>query len=323
MPIHRAGDYLPQLPRLLGIDARVREGGMPSHSQLAREFGVSVRTIQRDMDHLRFTLDAPLEYDPRKRGWFYTEHTFFLPSVLVSAEDLLALLLIRQAIEQYSGTPYAEAARRAFTLIERALPERERLGAEWVKSRVAFADFPQAEIQKDVWHAVLESLSSARTLTISYAKPDARAVDREVDPYGLIVSEGNWYLYTYSHERQARRTFLLARIRSAKVSSERFEIPPDFSLTGYVRAGLAGLQVDDQPARTVRITFSKKASQLALERKLHPDQRESWDRHGRLTIELLARAPFKLERRLTAFGDAVEKMVWSCPAASTPAGEPD
>jgi predicted DNA-binding transcriptional regulator YafY len=312
---HRAGDYLPQMPRLLAIDARLREGQKPSHSRLARDFGVSVRTIQRDMDHLRFTLDAPLEYDPSKRGWFYTERTFFLPSVLVGAEDLLALLLIRQAIEQYSGTPYAEAARRAFDLIERALPERERLGAEWVKSRVVFTDFPQAEIRKEVWHAVLESLSSARTLTISYAKPGSRTVDRKVDPYGLIVSEGNWYLYTYSHERQARRTFLLARIRDAKVGSERFEIPSDFSLADYTRSGVAGLQADDEPARTVRITFSKKASRLAVERKLHPDQRETWDRHGHLTIELVARAPFKLKRRIAQFGEGVEKVAWARGAA--------
>ena len=105
-PTHRAGDYLPQLPRLLGIDARLREGAKPSHSRLASEFGVSVRTIQRDLDHLRYTLGAPLEYDARKKGWFYSEATFFLPSVLLSAEDLLALLLIRSGrpVRRYALT---------------------------------------------------------------------------------------------------------------------------------------------------------------------------------------------------------------------------
>ncbi len=310
-PQHRAGDYLPQLPRLLGIDARLREGAKPSHSRLAREFGVSVRTIQRDLDHLRYTIGAPLEYDPRKKGWFYSEATFFLPSVLVSAEDLLALLLIRKAIDQYAGTPYAEAARRAFTLIERALPERERLGAEWVKSRVEFIDFPQAAIAAEVWTTVLEGLRSSQTLLLTYAKPGARAAGRRVDPYGLIVSEGDWYLYTWSHDHQSRRTYLLARIQKAEATGEMFELPADFSLAAYVRAGVAGLQADGEAPKTVRITFSREASAAAAERKLHPDQQETWDRRGRLTIELLALAPFKLQRRLARFGSGVEKVAWS------------
>ena len=308
---HRAGDFLPQLPRLLGIDARLREGKKPSHTRLAREFGVSVRTIQRDLDHLRYTIGAPLEYDPRKKGWFYSEATFFLPSVLVSAEDLLALLLIRKAVDQYANTPYAEAAKRAFALIEQALPVRERLGAEWVQSRVEFIDFPQAPIDGEVWTAVLEGLRSSQTLQLSYAKPGARAAGRRVDPYGLIVSEGDWYLYTWSHDHQARRTYLLARIRKAEATGEVFELPADFSLAGYVRAGVAGLQADGEAPKSVRITFSKEASPAAAERKLHPDQRETWDRRGRLTIELETLAPFKLQRRLASFGAGVEKVVWS------------
>ena len=310
-PLHRPGDYLPQLPRLLGIDARLREGAKPSHSRLAGEFGVSVRTIQRDLDHLRYTIGAPLEYDPRKRGWFYSEATFFLPSVLISAEDILALLLIRKAVDQYANTPYGEAAKRAFSLIEQALPVRERLGAEWVQSRVEFIDFPQAPIDGEVWTAVLEGLRSSQTLQLSYAKPGARAAGRRVDPYGLIVSEGDWYLYTWSHDHQARRTYLLARIRKAEATGEIFELPADFSLAAYVRAGVAGLQADGEAPKTVRITFSKEASAAAAERKLHPDQRETWDRRGRLTIELATLAPFKLQRRLATFGAGVEKVVWS------------
>ena len=220
---HRKGDYLSQPARLLEIDARLREGKHPSHAQLGKELGVSARTIQRDMDYLRDTIGAPLEYDAKQKGWYYTEETFFLPSVLASAQDLQALLLIRQAIGQYEGTPYAEAAKRAFALIEKALPERERLSAEWIRSKVAFTDFPPAEIKKEVWTAVLESLRTQRTLAMTYAKPGTRAARRRVDPYGLIVSEGDWYLYTLDHKSGERRTFLVARIRSGDVTENSFQ----------------------------------------------------------------------------------------------------
>lgn len=309
-PHHRTGDYLSAYARLLKIDAALRAGGRVNHATLAGDLGVSVRTIQRDFDYLRYSLRAPVAYDAKTKSWGYTETTFFLPSLLATADDLLALLLVRQAIEQYSGTPYAEAAKKAFELVEKALPEKGRLAAEWVKSRVAFTDFPPPEIPEAVWRAILESLRTSHTLEIAYAKPGEPAATRRVDPYGLIVSEGNWYLYTHDHPRDARRTFLLPRIESAAVTTDPYTTPADFDLAAYVREGFGGLQADGEPARTVKITFTKEASPAVAERKWHPDQRESRDPEGRLTIELEARALFQLRRRLAAFAAEIESVTW-------------
>lgn len=307
-PAHRPGDYLSAYARLFKIDAALRQGGKVNHATLARNLGVSVRTIQRDFDYLKESLRAPVAYDAKRKSWAYTDETFFLPSLLATADDLLALLLIRQALEQYAGTPYAEAAKKAFGLVERALPQEGRLAAEWVKSRVAFTDFPPPEIPEAVWRALLESLRTSRTLEIAYAKPGGPAETRRVDPYGLIVSEGDWYLYTHDHRRDARRTFLLARIERATTTGDRYEIPADFDLAAYVRAGFAGLQADGEPVRTVRIRFTKGASALGAERKWHQEQREHWDNEGRLTIEFEVGALGKLERRLQAWRSLIEEV---------------
>jgi predicted DNA-binding transcriptional regulator YafY len=309
-PHHRAGDYQTQPARLLEIDARLRAGEQPSHAALAKALGVSVRTIQRDFDHLRYTLGAPLAYDARRKGWRYSEETFSLPAVYVSADDVFALLLIRQALAQYAGTPYAEAAQRAFALVERTLPPRERLAAEWVRERVAFTDFPAPTIRREVWREVVTALRDRRTLRLTYAKPGARPERRSVDPLGLIVSEGDWYLYTWSHHHAARRTYLLSRVRKAEPTGSSFEIPADFDLAAYVQKGFAGLQADGAPPRTVRITFTKEASPLAAERKWHAEQRESWDRQGRLTIEFEVRAPFRVARRLAEAAGQVLRVEW-------------
>ena len=75
-------------------------------------------------------------------------------------------------------------------------------------------------------------------------------------------------------------------------------------------SGGAGLQADGEPVRTVRITFTKEASPVAAERKWQADQKETWDRRGRLTIEFDVRAPFRLVRRLAEAADGVERMEW-------------
>ena len=307
---HRKGDYLSQPARLLEIDARLREGKHPSHAQLGKELGVSARTIQRDMDYLRDTIGAPLEYDAKQKGWYYTEETFFLPSVLASAQDLQALLLIRQAIGQYEGTPYAEAAKRAFALIEKALPERERLSAEWIRSKVAFTDFPPAEIKKEVWAAVLESLRTQRTLAMTYAKPGAKA--RTAQGRSLRADRLRRRLVPV-HARPQDRVppHLLARPDPKRRShgKSHFRHLGYFDLQSYVRKGFGGLQADGEPTRTVRITFKKEASQPAAERKWHPEQRETWDRDGRLTIEIETSALFRVLRRLGGASHWIQRVV--------------
>ena len=99
--------------------------------------------------------------------------------------------------------------------------------------------------------------------------------------------------------------------RRPRSTPERFDLPADFSLAAYVKAGVAGLQADGEATEDRAHHLQQEASPAAVERKLHPDQKETWDRRGRLTIELLALAPFKLERRLARFGGGVEKIVWS------------
>ena len=53
--------FKPQYRRLLFIDRKVRDGSYPNCPSLAREWEVSVKTIQRDIDYLRDELGAPLE----------------------------------------------------------------------------------------------------------------------------------------------------------------------------------------------------------------------------------------------------------------------
>ena len=56
--------YKPQHARLQYIDRMIREKRYPSCADLAEGWEVSERTIQRDLDYLRYELDAPLPIRP-------------------------------------------------------------------------------------------------------------------------------------------------------------------------------------------------------------------------------------------------------------------
>ena len=56
----------PPLERMMRIHTAIASGKHPNASFLSREFEVSTKTIQRDIDLLRDFFGYPLEYDRNK-----------------------------------------------------------------------------------------------------------------------------------------------------------------------------------------------------------------------------------------------------------------
>jgi len=81
--------------------------------------------------------------------------------------------------------------------------------------------------------------------------------EREVDPYSLLYSAGNWYVVGYAHEREDTRIFRLSRIEGRitfKTRAEHdFPAPQDFDLSRYRDRAPWQLQGEEQTA-TVALT---------------------------------------------------------------------
>ena len=82
------------------------------------------------------------------------------------------------------------------------------------------------------------AISRRKTIRFTYYSigRDERS-EREVDPYSLLYSAGNWYVVGYSHEREDTRIFRLSRIEGRitfKTRAEHdFPAPQDFDLSRY------------------------------------------------------------------------------------------
>jgi predicted DNA-binding transcriptional regulator YafY len=71
-----------------------------------------------------------------------------------------------------------------------------------------------------------DAVSSRRAVTFGY-----NDVDRVVDPWGLLLRNGYWYLIGFDHGRGERRTYRIDRIAGRVAiddASEPFERPTDF-----------------------------------------------------------------------------------------------
>lgn len=67
-----------QIERLRYIHESLSSGSYPTTQKLAKDLEASTATISRDIEFLRDRYHAPCEYDPERKGFFYTEPDFQL-----------------------------------------------------------------------------------------------------------------------------------------------------------------------------------------------------------------------------------------------------
>ncbi|MBE6601744.1 MAG: hypothetical protein E7637_04470 [Ruminococcaceae bacterium] len=72
--------------RIQWLHKKMTMNSYPNAQRLAERFGISHRQAQRDMDHLRNKLGAPVAYDKNKKGFYYTK-PYVLPVLLSSDND--------------------------------------------------------------------------------------------------------------------------------------------------------------------------------------------------------------------------------------------
>jgi len=78
---------LSNLHRITWIDGHIRAGRYPNCRTISKQFEISSRQASRDVEYLRYSLGAPIQYCPRNNGYYYEGETFVLPTHFITQEE--------------------------------------------------------------------------------------------------------------------------------------------------------------------------------------------------------------------------------------------
>jgi proteasome accessory factor B len=292
--------YKPQHSRLLFIDRKIGEGGYPNCDSLAKEWEVSRKTIQRDLDYMRYQLEVPLEYAARYRGYHYTEENFKLPALSIKESDLFAIYLAEELLLQHEGTPYFHSLTSVFKKIQDSLPDKTTLESPSENSRFTVFPPPGTTIRHDILESVFKGLRTLHRLKIHYQPPGQSPTSREIDPYHAIRYDGDWYVIGHCHLRDTIRTFSLSRINQASILEEEYVIPATFNFHQITRSrfGVHWGTAEEQ----VKIWFSPKVVPYILERTWHPSQKITYNDDQSLVLSLTVNHMLELKRWVLSWG---------------------
>jgi len=281
-----APKFKPQFRRLLFIDEQIRTGKYPNCFKMGKKWEVSYKTIQRDVDYIKYELGAPIEYDKKRRGFYYTDKTWFLPSVIMSEGDIFALLVGTQAMAMYKGTPVAKELGEIFRKLAACLPDKLTIAPELIFSRFTFSGPPTKAIREDVWKMVVRGLMNQRELEIQYQALYSRHPKAHViHPYHLANLDGEWYLFAYEPRHREIVQFLVGRIESVTVSEHTFKIQANFNMRKLLadRFGRFIHSEKHEPSN-VRLLFDKTLAGYISEKTWHSRQSIKTKRGGMIEL---------------------------------------
>jgi predicted DNA-binding transcriptional regulator YafY len=301
----RTGLYSrPPLERMMRMHARLQSGRYPNCRKLAQELEVSSKTVQRDIDFMRYRLGLPIEYDQLHFGFYYTEPVSSFPNIEISEGELIALYVGQKALAQYKGTSFEAPLSTAFRKITDGL--RDTISVTWsdldsaISFRSAGRSTADVYLFEQLSHAVFKQLE----VRFDYKKPDAaRYEQRYVQPYHLGCVENLWYLFAFDLDRQQLRTFALPRIRDVRVSKTKFRRPLDFSIGKFLGESFGVFAKPTKTKHAVRILFDAFAAPRVEERQWHPSQKIKQLRNGGVELSLTLSNLEEIERWILSWGN--------------------
>lgn len=211
--------------RLFAITLELRARQYTRAEDLAAQFEVSVRTIYRDVEAL-CEAGVPVVSTP---GYGYSlAEGYFLPPLILTADEAGALLLGATFVAEQLDAPYAEAVASARKKVTKILPEATRQEVDSLLDSLRFVGRVRGHAP-----AVAERLAVLRRAVqgheivhIAYHARQGEPTQRDVEPHGLVQVAGVWMLMAYCRSRQDMRAFRLDRMDDLRPTGERFQRRP-------------------------------------------------------------------------------------------------
>ena len=243
-------------------------------SELAQEFNVSERTVHRYIIMLE-EMGIPIYSERGPYGGFSLVRGYKLPPLLFSAEEATVLYMGANLVREVLGQTYDEAVTAATAKLDNVLPDELRQQVADTQRGLIIGDLMSRDYRP--WAETIDRLRQcigdrrrARIIYRSYGNEGD--TEREVDPYGLSLQWGLWYLVAFCRLRGELRTFRVDRIQEAEPLKSTFSRPRDFSLRDYLSRTMSF-----EPAHIVAVQLDARIYGVVRERHGH------WMRLGSVT----------------------------------------
>ena len=212
-----------------------------SGAELAAGLGVDQRTVRRYALRLA-DLGIPVTAERGRYGGYRLLPGYRLPPLMLTDDEAAAVVIGLLAAERL-GQPVAGIS-TALAKIQRVLPAAlsERVAA--LRQTLGFTQYQRKSAVAADTGTVLtlaQAASQHQRVRLRYRSHAEQDSERDLDPYGLVLHSGRWYVTGRDGSSGELRTFRVDRVSEALLSGVSFDPPADFDPVRHVTRSLAAV----------------------------------------------------------------------------------
>lgn len=270
---------------------------------------ISARTIDNDIYDMKFDEElaymAPIEYDRKFRGYYYTDANYSINNLPLKQEDLYALEFACSLLKQFEGIGPVQQFIQSVEKIEDYVNLRNIYGND---------DFLQiVETEKSLSQKgneyltpLLMSIKEQQSVMIHYKGYGHQDIKTyELHPYVLKEYRNRWYVTGRLPDKNRIQTFALERIRQVIQTSKLFKKDPEFRPNEFFKHSF-GISVLDFEPQLITLKFNPSEAPYISSQPLHQTQQVVSDTEKEFVITLDVIPSYELKSHILSYGDKVE-----------------
>jgi predicted DNA-binding transcriptional regulator YafY len=269
--------------RVLKILNLLNDKGSVKVADLAAEFDVSERSIQRDIERVNMTFGLEQRY----KGEYAFAAGVSLKEMRLSGEQLSALIFMNEMFKGMGG---------AFSKSFDALFHRMTKSSPWESPYAIIMPRPDKNLDiskfiPDIETAILEH----RKIRADYLNK-GRLTNRTLAPLKIIVDSGFYYILAMSDKKGEYVKYRLDKITAIELSTHVFTPPPNLERAMKAATSVWGAMPARNRKIAMRLKISPAAADFFRKKEFFPLQKISKENSDGSVI---------LESRLAQFMEAI------------------
>lgn len=208
-----------RLSRLVALLTQLQTKRVLTSTKLADKFGVSVRTIYRDIKALE---DAGVPILTEDGKGYTLMEGYKIPPVMFSESEANALVIAEQLVLKSRDASLINDYSEAVDKIKAVLRQTEKDKVNLLSERTKFDNIINFQINSNSLSALQNALTNFYLTEIEYTNAEGKNSKRIIEPFALTSILEGWLLVAYCRLRKEFRFFRLDRIRKLEILPEKF-----------------------------------------------------------------------------------------------------
>lgn len=218
--------------RLEFLAVRLKQEEPCTVQDLAREHGVSPRTITRDLALMR-DQGMQIDADRGRGGGVRLDRNWGVGRLNLDYGEAVDLLISIAVAEQMKSPMFLASLGSVRRQLVASFSPAKRDRVNRLKSRILVGVTASTHVQagagalpKRIVRPLHQAFVDLETLEIRYRREDGDISKRLIEPHYLLLKYPVWYVVAQDRLRDAPRTFRCDRIQAAKIEGDPFHLMP-------------------------------------------------------------------------------------------------